>query len=105
MCIHIYDSYEQTQEKTLRTIFDTIKDGFLSKERQFVKDKKKRDTRDVMHQDNWTEKIEHCEKQTNVRGVFTCLFTKNFFFCNLLLFLYSFIFIQSQLQLQLYLLN
>ena len=32
-----------------------------------------------MHQDNWTEKIEHCEKQTNVRdcGVFTCLFTKN----------------------------
>ena len=76
MCIHIYDSYEQTQEKTLRTIFDTIKDGFLSKERQFVKDKKKRD---VMHQDNWTERIEHCEKQTNVRdcGVFTCLFTKN----------------------------
>ena len=43
MCIHIYDSYEQTQERTLRTIFDTIKDGFLSKERQFVKDKKKRD--------------------------------------------------------------
>ena len=41
MCIHIYDSYEQTQEKTLRTIFDTIKDGFLSKERQFVRDKKK----------------------------------------------------------------
>ena len=41
MCIHIYNSYEQTQEKTLRTIFDTIKDGFLSKERQFVKDKKK----------------------------------------------------------------
>ena len=76
MCIHIYDSYEQTQEKTLRTIFDTIKDGFLSKERQFVKDKKKRD---VMHQDNWTERIEHCEKQTNVRdcGVFTCLFMKN----------------------------
>lgn len=32
-----------------------------------------------MHQDNWTEKIEHCEKQTNFRdcGVFTCLFTKN----------------------------
>lgn len=76
MCIHIYDSYEQTQEKTLRTIFDTIKDGFLSKERQFVKDKKKRD---VMHQDNCTEKIEHCEKQTNVSdcGVFTSLFTKN----------------------------
>ena len=61
MCIHIYDSYEQTQEKTLRTIFDSIKDGFLSKE---SKEKKKRD---VMHQDNWTEKIEHCEKQTNVR--------------------------------------
>ena len=47
-----------------KKIFDTIKDGFLSKERQFGKDKKKRD---VMHQDNWTEKIEHCEKQTNVR--------------------------------------
>ena len=32
-----------------------------------------------MHQDNWTEEIDHCEKQTNVRdcGVFTCLFTKN----------------------------
>lgn len=48
----------------------------MSKERQFDKDKKKRDG---MHQDKWTEKIEHCEKQTNVCdcGVFTCLFTKN----------------------------
>ena len=39
MCI------QQTQEKTLRTIFDTIKDGFLSKE---SKEKKKRD---IMHQE------------------------------------------------------
>lgn len=32
-----------------------------------------------MLQDNWTEKIDHCEKQTNVGGcgVFTRLFTKN----------------------------
>ena len=75
MCLHIYDSYELTQEKTLRAIFDTLKDGFLSKERQFVKDKKQRN---VMHQDNWIKKID-CEKQTTSRDcwVFTCVFTKN----------------------------
>lgn len=63
MCLHMYDSYELTQEKTLRAIFDTLKDGFLSKERQFVKDKKQKN---VMHQDNWIKKID-CEKQTTAR--------------------------------------
>ena len=41
LCVHIHDSYEQTEKKTLRGIFDTTKDGFLSKGRQFVKIRKK----------------------------------------------------------------
>ena len=74
VCLYIYDSATCTTA-TYRTIFDTIKEGFIRNELQWLSDEDKT----LFQEDNWDESTPRCPKQKNDTdcGVFTCLFAKH----------------------------
>ena len=73
-CLYIYDSARCTIA-TYRTIFDTIKEGFIGNELQWLSDEDKT----LFQENNWDESTPQCPKQKNdtASGVFTCLFAKH----------------------------
>ena len=74
VCLYIYDSARCTAA-TYRTIFDTIKEGFIRNELQWLSDEDKT----LFQENNWDESTPQCPKQKNDTdcGVFTCLFAKH----------------------------
>ena len=74
LCLYIYDSARCTTA-TYRTIFDTIKEGFIRNELQWLSDEDKT----LFQENNWDESTPQCPKQENHTdcGVFTCLFAKH----------------------------
>ena len=62
-----------------RTIFDTIKEGFIRNELQWLSDEDKT----LFQEDNWDESTPQCPKKKNDTncGVFTCLFAKHLHCC------------------------
>ena len=75
LCIYIYDS-ASFPENTYQSIFQTLKQKFIKRERQTLPPKQCM----LLHEDNWEEKKPSCPKQTNAIdcGVYTCSFAKQY---------------------------
>lgn len=75
VCIYIYDS-ANVPEGTYNSVFQTLKQKFLKKERQKLPPPQC----ELLHEDNWEEKTPSCPKQKNEVdcGAYTCWFAKKY---------------------------
>ena len=73
-CLYIYDSARCTTA-TYRTIFDTIKEEFITDELQWLSDEDKT----IFQENNKNNTTMSQAKNDTDCGVFTCLFVKHLF--------------------------